>query len=81
VSRSKIATSGISPLQPLAHPVSLAHRGDPDNTDHHTTAMKDRICSIFAFLLPTLVFAAILTDGFTLQTAHHSGSQTYIRPQ
>ena len=43
--------------------------------------MKDRICSIFAFLLPTLVFAAILTDGLTLQTAQHSGTQTYIRPQ
>jgi len=37
--------------------------------------MKDRICSIFAFLLPVAVFSAILIDGFTLQTAQHSGTQ------
>lgn len=43
--------------------------------------MKDRICSIFSFLLPALVFGAILSDGLTLQKPQYSGTQTYIRPQ
>ena len=42
---------------------------------HHTSAMKDRIRSIFAFLLPTAIFAVIIHDGLTLQTAQHSGTQ------
>jgi hypothetical protein len=37
--------------------------------------MKDRICSIFVFLLPAAIFAVIIHDGLTLQTAQHSGTQ------
>jgi hypothetical protein len=38
--------------------------------------MKNRICGILQFLIPSLLFAAIIHDGLTLKTAHHSGTQT-----
>jgi hypothetical protein len=37
--------------------------------------MKNRICSIFVFLLPAAIFAVIIHDGLTLQTPQHSGTQ------
>jgi len=43
--------------------------------------MKDRICSIFVFLLPVAIISAILVDGLTLQTAQHSGTQTLVNHQ
>jgi hypothetical protein len=39
--------------------------------------MKNRICGILQFLIPSLLFAAIIHDGLTLKTAHYSGTQTY----
>jgi len=46
----------------------------PTDNPHHT--MKNRICGILQFLIPSLLFAAIIHDGLTLKTAHHSGTQT-----
>jgi len=39
--------------------------------------MKDRILGAVTFAIPVLIFAAIIHDGLTLSTAHHSGTQQH----
>lgn len=48
----------------------------PTDNPHHT--MKNRIFGILQFLIPSLLFAAVIHDGLTLETAHHSGTQHAI---
>jgi hypothetical protein len=40
--------------------------------------MKNRIYGILQILIPGLIFGAIIHDGITLKTAHHSGTQHAI---
>jgi hypothetical protein len=47
----------------------------PTDNPHHS--MKNRIYGILQILIPSLIFGAIIHDGITLKTAHHSGTQTY----
>lgn len=43
---------------------------------HHT--MKNRAYGMLQILIPGLIFGAIIHDGLTLKTAHHSGTQHAI---
>jgi len=45
----------------------------PTDNPHHT--MKNCLCGILQILIPGLIFGAIIHDGLTLKTAHHSGTQ------
>jgi branched-subunit amino acid transport protein len=38
--------------------------------------MKLGFYGVLQFLIPVAIFAAIFHDGLTMQTAHHSGTQS-----
>jgi hypothetical protein len=40
--------------------------------------MKKRAYGMLQILIPGLIFGAIIHDGLTLKTAHHSGTQHAI---
>lgn len=55
----------------------LLNRGDLANRQPHHS-MKTRFINALQIVIPAVVFAAIIHDGLTLKTAHHSGTQHAI---